>query len=137
MVVILICRALHYADIEDDADIAKALMDGGADLNAETLTVDRLGDCKMTALSYAAWLNKARVVTLLIAAKADFECDGSIPGLGRKGMKPIHMASRKGSEKEPKIDSVHSLNLTKDCVTCQDDSGSTSLMYATQETKVL
>ena len=102
MVVILICRALHYADIEDDADIAKALMDGDADLNAETLTVDRLGDCKMTTLSYAAWLNKTR-----------------------------------GSEKEPKIDSVHSLNLTKDCVNCQDDSGSTSLMYATQETKVL
>ena len=128
---------MHYAAIEGDADIAKALVDAGADLNAETLTVDRLGDCKMTALSYAAWLNKARVVTLLIAAKADFECDGSIPGLGRKGMKPIHMASRKGSEKEPKIDSVHSLNLTKDCVNCQDDSGSTSLMYATQETKVL
>jgi ankyrin repeat protein len=67
---------------------------------------------------------------LLIAVKADFECDGSIPGLGRKGMKPIHMASRKGSKKEPKIDSVHALILAKACVTCQDDSGSTPLMYA-------
>jgi ankyrin repeat protein len=123
---------LHYAASEGDADIAEALIAAGADLNAETLTVDSLGDCKMTALSYAAWLNKARVVTLLIAAKADFECDGSIPGLSRKGMKPIHMASRKGSKKEPTIDSVHALILAKACVTCQDDSGSTPLMYAAQ-----
>ena len=114
---------MHNAAIAGDADITHALIAAGADLDAEN-------EDKMTALSYAAWQNEARIVTLLVAAKADFECVGSIPGLKRTGMKPIHMASRKGSKKEPKIDSVHALILAKACVTCQDDSGSTPLMYA-------
>ncbi len=118
-------RALHNAAIAGDADITHALIAAGADVDAEN-------EDKMTALSYAAWQNEARIVTLLVAAKADFECDGSIPGLGRKGMKPIHMASRKGSKKEPKIESVHALILAKACVTCQDDSGYTPLHYAVE-----
>ena len=45
----------------------------------------------MTSLCYAAWQNEdARVVSLLMAEGAYFECVGSIPGLGRKGMTDPH-----------------------------------------------